>query len=462
MMGKMSGPKRSALRQSSLAIARRKITRRSFLKVGGAGLAGAALFGVPGCGGGGGGGNGEFTFAMGQDTTGALPELVELFNQQYEGQYVCNYREMPTDTGQYFDQLRTEFQAGGGDIDVIGGDVIWPAQFAAYGFLVNLSDRFPESEHEAFLPGPVESNVYEGAIYGVPWYTDAGLLYYRQDLLEQSGFSEPPQTWEELKEQAQKVVQDSGTENGFVFQGADYEGGVVNGLEFIYSHGGRVLDENDTNTVVVDSPEAAAGLQTERSMIEDGVSPQSVATYTETECEPIFLRGESVFLRAWPQTYSIAGNPQDSVIEQAQVGVAPLPAGSGSGGRSVSGLGGWNLFINAASDPEAQEAGYEFIRFLTSSEQQRTYAQEGSRLPTLQELYEEQEVLDAVPVIELAGEQTLQNAEPRPVSPFYSDMSLRMGEQFNASLNGELSPEEALQTLQEELEQIIEQGQTTV
>ncbi len=67
-----------------------------------------------------------------------------------------------------------------------------------------------------------------------------------------------------------------------------------------------------------------------------------------------------------------------------------------------------------------------------------------------------------MPVIELAGEQTLQNAEPRPVSPFYSDMSLRMGEQFNASLNGELSPEEALQTLQKELEQIIEQGQTTV
>src|SRR4051794_38310579 len=445
-------------RRRGTAFAARKISRRRFIEISGAGLAGMALLEITGCGGGGGGGGaGEFTFAMGQDTTGALPVMVDNFNAEYAGQYTANYREMPTDTGQYFDQLRTEFQAGGGDIDLIGGDVIWPAQFAAVGYILDLSDRFTEEERQAFLPGPVESNTYDGKVYGVPWYTDVGLLYYRKDLLEQSGFFEPPATWDELKEQALRTVQNSGTKNGFIFQGANYEGGVVNGLEYVYSHGGAVLDEDDQNKVVIDSPEAAAGLQTERSMVEEGVAPEAVTTFTETESEALFLRGESVFLRTWPQLYSKANDPEQSNIEQAQVGVAPLPAGKG--GRSAGGLGGWNFFINAASDPQTQNAAYEFIRFATSPEQQRFYALEGSRLPILQELYEDQEVLDAVPVIKLAGEQTLQDARPRPVSPFYSDMSLEMAKQFNASLKGEVSPEEVTQTLQEKLTEIIRQGQ---
>jgi multiple sugar transport system substrate-binding protein len=83
---------------------------------------------------------------------------------------------------------------------------------------------------------------------------------------------------------------------------------------------------------------------------------------------------------------------------------------------------------------------------------------EGSFLPTLQGLYEDQEVLDAVPVIKLAGAETLQSTVPRPISPYYSDMSLRLAEQFNGVVKGDTPPEEAAATLQEQLTQIIEQG----
>src|SRR3954447_8559732 len=92
-------------------LAARRISRRRFIQITCTGLAGVALLEIAGCGGGGGGGgdgSGEFTFAMGQDTTGVLPMLVDNFNTEYEGQYKANYREMPTDTGQYFDQLKTE------------------------------------------------------------------------------------------------------------------------------------------------------------------------------------------------------------------------------------------------------------------------------------------------------------------------------------------------------------------
>jgi multiple sugar transport system substrate-binding protein len=433
------------------------LSRKEFLRIGGAGLAGAALLGsgtLAGCGGGGGesGGN-VITFSWGTDDTGTLPKLIDKFNQQNKGNFQVNYREMPADTGQYFDQLRTEFQSGASEIDVIGGDVIWPAQFAAQGYIADLTDRFTDADE--FLPGPMESNSYDGKIYGVPWYTDAGLLYYRADLLEKAGFSGPPVTWDELKEMALKVKQDEGIKFGYVFQGAEYEGGVCNGLEYIWSHGGDVLDPNDPNRVIIDSPESVAGFATERSMIEDGVTEQAVSVYMEDESHATFIRGDSVFLRNWPYVYALLSDPEQSKIKPEQVDVAEIPVAE-EGMQSFSTLGGWNFFVNANS--EKQDQAWEFIRFMTDPEQLKMNALQGSKLPTRRALYDDPEILENVPVARLGKEAIIENSTPRPVSPVYSDMSLVMAEQLNRSLKGSTSPEQAVKTLQTELQEIADQG----
>jgi multiple sugar transport system substrate-binding protein len=433
----------------------RGFSRRDFLKMSGAGLAGAALLGAAGCGGGGGGSfNGQITLGFGREASGALQTLIDRFNKDNQGEIKVTWRKMPAQTEQYFDQLRTEFQAQSGDITLIGGDVIWPAQFAANGYITDLSERLPKSERGDFLEGPINSNTYQGKLYGVPWYTDAGLLYYRKDLLDKAGF-DPPTTWEELKQQANEIKQSEGIKDGFVFQGSNYEGGTVNGLEYINSHGGQVLDPNDATKVVIDSPESVAGLEMERSMVEDGVAPQAVSTYAEPDCEPAFLGGNAVFCRNWPYMYALAADPELSQIKQEQIDIAPLPAGEG--GTSVSGLGGWNFYINAFAVQEAQDAAWEFVKFMTAPEQQKFYALEGSYLPTLSALYDDPEVQETVPPVRLAPE-ALANTVPRPVSPVYSDMSLTMAEQFNATLNGDASPQESISTLQKELQDIADQS----
>jgi multiple sugar transport system substrate-binding protein len=432
---------------------RRLFNRRDFLKMGGAGLAGATLLGAAGCGGGGGGSfNGEITVGFGREASGTLQKLIDKFNQQ-NNDIKVTWRKMPSDTNQYFDQLRTQFQAQDGSLTLIGGDVIWPAQFAANSYIIDLSDRFTESMRSKFLQGPVESNTYEDKVFGVPWFTDAGLLYYRKDLLENAGFSGPPATWDELKEQAQQIMQDEGTKFGFVFQGAEYEGGTVNGLEYINSHGGQVLDPNDASKVVIDSPESVAGLETELSLVTDGVSPQAVSTYAEPECEAPFLGGDAVFCRNWPYMYSLAGT--GDFIKPELIDIAPLPAGEG--GESVSGLGGWNFFINAFAETEAQDAAWEFVQFMTAPEQQKFYALGGSYLPTLTALYEDAEIQENVPTVRL-GAAALKNTVPRPVSPVYSDMSLKMSEEFNASLGGDTQPQQAISSLQSELQKIADQA----
>jgi multiple sugar transport system substrate-binding protein len=191
------------------------LSRRDFLKVGGTGLAGAALLGVAGCGGGEqGGGATELYFTAPPDDSGTTAKLIDEFNEKNKGKYRVIFREGNADTGQRLDKLRTQFQAGGEDLDVNLGDVIWTAEMAANGWVADLSDRFPESTQREYLSGSVEAIIYDGKPYAMPWYTDTGLLYYRKDLLKESGFGDRPKTWDELKQMTKKVRSESGTKYG--------------------------------------------------------------------------------------------------------------------------------------------------------------------------------------------------------------------------------------------------------
>jgi multiple sugar transport system substrate-binding protein len=436
------------------AFAGGKLNRRDFLKMSGAGLAGAALLGASGCGGGG-AGSGNIVFSMGPDDPNkTYTKLVEKFNKQHKGEYQVTIREMPADTGAYFDKLRTEFQAGGGEIDVIGGDVIWPIQFAAQGWVQDLSDKFPASEQNKFLPGPIEASTYEGAIYAVPWFEDAGVLYSRSDLLEKAGYSAPPKTWDELKEMALKISQDEGIPNGFVFQGKNYEGGVCDALEYIRTHGGDVLSNVTSGKVIIDSPEATAGLETYHSMITDGVAPKAVANYDETTSVPVFGNGEAVFLREWPGTYGdIAGGAYK--IKADQVTVSPIPVASGN--ESSSTLGGWTFMINAQSD--LQDEAWEFVKFMSSYESFKFRAVNGGYISARKAILDDPAVQEAIPTVKLAKDVLLEYATSRPVTQYYGDMSLEMQEQFNNALTGDTSPQQAVETLQKSLSSIMQQAE---
>src|SRR5215208_4439604 len=440
-------------RRESGVLAGRKMNRRDFLKLGGAGLAGATLLGATGCGGGG-AGSGNLIFSMGpDDPNNSFTKLIEKFNKQHKGSFQVTHRQMPADTGLYFDKLRTEFQAGGGEIDVIGGDTIWPIQFAAQGWVQDLSDKFPASEQNKFLPAPIQASIYEGAIYGVPWYEDAGLLYSRSDLLEQAGYSAPPETWDELKEMALNISQDMDIPNGFVFQGKNYEGGVCDALEYIRTHGGDVLSDVTSGEVVIDSPKAAAGLETYHSMITDGVAPKAVANMDETISVPIFGNGEAVFLREWPGTYGdIAGGAYK--IKKEQVAVSPIPVAPGN--QSSSTLGGWTFMINAQTD--MTDEAWEFVKFMSSFESFKYRAINGGYISARKAILDDPEVQKAIPTVKLAKDVLLDYATSRPVTQFYGDMSLEMQSQFNDALTGDVSPQQAVGTLQKNLTTIMKQA----
>lgn len=361
-------------------------------------------------------------------------------------------REMPADTGAYFDQMRTMLQAGSGEVDLFAGDVSWPAQFASNGWLADLSSAFTPAERKDYFPAFVEANEWEGKLYGIPFFTDVGLLYYRKDLLAEAGYDKPPETWDELKEMAKQVMAENPSiTDGFTFTGARYEGGTLLGNEFIETAGGSVIEGQK---VEADSPQAVDGLETERSMVTEGISPAAVANYEEGDAEAPFLAGRSVFLRNWAYVFGDIANPELSEIKPSQVGVTSVPRAS-TAIPPVNVGGGWNLYVNAYSG--SQKAAVELAKFISSEPQQKHTAETIGYLPTREAVYEDKALIESQPAIAQGRTEIAQTVTP-PKSPYYADMSSVMSEQFNKSLSGATDPADAASAVQGGLESIISRG----
>lgn len=405
----------------------------------------------------------RIVFASGPDDTGTVKRIVDDFNAEHTGRIQVTWRTMDRDNNTHHDQLVTDFEAQADGPHVIASDVIWTAEFAKNGWVEDVTKRFyRDYERDAFLGPALESATYRLRIWGVPWYTDTSVLFYRKDLLADSGFDAPPRTWDELVEMARQVMKDAGVRHGFVFQGAEYEGGTANAVEYIWGAGGEVMRGEllvtstlrgtvaETDAVTINSANAAAGLDGARRLIVEGVAPAEVVTYREQEALDAFLAGDAVFLRSWPY---VQGMLQKSPLSEAQVQVSALPAASPAH-LGYSCLGGWNLMVNTrASDKEA-EASWELIRYLTSPDQQKRQALEAGLLPVVESLYEDSDVLGGVPVAALARDLASQ-IRARPMTPFYSELSAHIASAFHSVLKGELTGAQAVETLDDDLRAIV-------
>ncbi|ADH60265.1 extracellular solute-binding protein family 1 [Thermoanaerobacter mathranii subsp. mathranii str. A3] len=378
------------------------------------------------------------TYSAGKDSTPATQKLIEAFEKKYPNIKV-KFQELPNSTDDQHNSYVTALSAGDSSIDVLAMDIIWTPEFAAADWLLPLDDKFTEEMREKFLPGPVEAVTYNGHVWAVPRFTDAGVLYYRKDIIDT-----PPKTWDELIQMSKENVGKGGTKYGIVFQGNQYEGLVCDALELIGSNGGSVLEGDK---VTINTPQAVAGLQYLIDLVK--IAPPGVTTYQEEEARNVFQQGEAIFMRNWPYAWSLV-NGDDSPIK-GKVGIAPIPKGkNGQAGTPV--LGGWNLGINKYS--KHPEEAWKFIEFVTSEEGQKITALEGGNLPTIKSLYQDEEVLAKNPYWADFYDAFI-TAKPRPVSPFYPQMSDSMQINFHKALTGEITAQQAIQNIEKDLNDII-------
>jgi multiple sugar transport system substrate-binding protein len=382
----------------------------------------------------------EIVYASGVDVTGATEKLIAAFEEKHPN-ITVKQQEMPADTGASHDQYVTTFSSKSAEIDVFDADVIWPAEFAQAQYALEL-DRFIEADGinmDDYFPGTVQSGNFNGRQYAMPKYTDAGLLFYRKDIVET-----PPKTWDELFDMASELKGKEGTEFGYLMQANQYEGLVCNAVEFIAAYGGQVVDEN--NEVVVNTPETVAGITKMVEFVNSDFVPSNILSFQETETNNAWVGGQSVFARNWPYMQSTSEDKEASKVA-GNVGFAVLPSGDGTNAAT---LGGWMSMINRYS--ENQEAAWEFVKFMSGPEGQKISAVEGGRAPTIEALYDDEEVKEAA--VLFSNEEfvaTLQNAVPRPVSPIYPVISDIMQVELSKALAKDITPEEAAKNMQDKI-----------
>jgi trehalose/maltose transport system substrate-binding protein len=291
----------------------------------------------------------------------------------------------------------------------------------------------------------------------MPWFADAGLLYYRKDLLQRHN-RQVPQTWAELTETA-RIIQDAerqaGNRNfwGFVWQGRAYEGLTANALEWISSYnGGLIVD--DKGAITIDNPKAAEALQMAAGWV-GAITPEGVLNYTEEESRGVFQAGNALFMRNWPYAWALAQGA-DSAIKD-KVGIAALPKG-GADGRNAGTLGGQLLAVSRYS--KNADAAADLVMYLTGPEEQKRRAIAGSFNPTIPALFKDAEITKAMPFMgDLLA--AFSNAIPRPATVTGNNYNKVSTEFFNTAhqvLTKRAEPDQALSRLDRDLKRIKRSG----
>lgn len=360
----------------------------------------------------------------------------------------------PMDTGLHRQSLVVPLSTRKNDPDVFLMDVAWLAQFAASRWLAPLAPSLAKGgcgDRSVFFPHILAlADTYEGDLVALPVFLDGGLLYYRADLLRKYGFGGPPGTLNELLRVARIVQEGERRANpgffAFVWQGAQYEGLICNFLEFAGKDGLFTVKDG---TVSVDTPENREALRFMRDLIHRyGVSPPN--TYTEMKEEEVrrfFQGGNALFERNWPYAYALheaSGSPV-----RGKTAIAPVPSFAAGGG--VSTLGGWHVGISRYSDAKTESV--RLLCFLASYEVQKKMALRLGWNPGRRDIYGDPDVLERMPHFKNLR-VAFENARPRPIVPYYTQLSEILQRHLNAALSGKSPPGEALATAQKQMQAV--------
>lgn len=352
----------------------------------------------------------------------------------------------PTSPTEKLALYRQLFAAKSPDIDVVQIDTAWPGVLKDHLLDLKPFSRGIESQH---FPAIIANNTVGNRLVGMPWYTDAGLLYYRKDLLARHGRGVPT-TWTELTETA-RIVQEGERRrgaadfHGFVFQAKAYEGLTCNALEWLGGHGGGTVVDTD-GQITINNAQAAQALNLAASWI-GKIAPIGVLNYEEEEARGVFQNGQALFMRNWPYAWALL-QKDDSPVK-GKVGIAKLP-----GNPSAATLGGWQLGVSRYS--RHAEIAADLVMYMTSAQVQKARAIGGSFNPTLPALYKDREVI-AANAFMANLEEVFSNSVARPTSATglkYPQVSQSFYNAAHEVMSGRATGEEAVHRLEKRLRQI--------
>ncbi|GGV07018.1 ABC transporter substrate-binding protein [Actinomadura cremea] len=388
-------------------------------------------------------GRGPITFVTGKDRSGNLQKQVDGWNSEHPDEKV-RIIELPDEPNEQRQQMIQNATTKSDAYTVLNLDVVWTAEFAANRWLTELPEE--KIDLSKMLPATIKTGQYRDRLYAVPSTSDAGMLYYREDLLEKAGVSEPPKTYRQMWDACEKVedLDEAKDIDCFFTEVNKSESMTISMVEAIGGAGGAIIGADGEPTV--NTPQAKRGLEFLVKAYRDGKMPKSAITLDTEGGRRYFQDGKLVFQRQWPYQYALANEDDGSSKVAGKFAVAPLPGPDGPG---VSNLGGHNYAVSSFAKNKA--TALDFIRYMTGEQAQRDNLLATSQAPTIAALYDDPELVKKFPYLPVL-KAAIENATPRPVAVEYGDVTAAIQEAGYSAVTGDAPVDKALADLQGKLE----------
>lgn len=321
-----------------------------------------------------------------------------------------------------------------------------------------LDDLIAQSGGDAYIkdfyPAFLANSQMGGHTWSIPFQRSTLVLYYNKDIFQQAGLSGPPQSWDEMVQDAQKLTQKDSSGNvsrygvGFPSSGTAYWEFQALAIE----SGQNVFDNNTGNKVFFNSPAAVQSLQFMIDLNKKyDVSPPGAVNWDTLPSD--FAAGK--FAMIYHSTGSLT-----SVLKSAQfnVGVAMLPKKEQFG----SPTGGGNLYIMKGIPADHQAAAWKLIQWLSTPEREAQWSMDSGYVAPRKTAYDTPALKDYTtkyPQALVARDQ-LQYAQNELGTHEMVQVQKTLSDAIQAGITGQASPQDALNHAQETGTQILSQYKT--
>jgi multiple sugar transport system substrate-binding protein len=370
---------------------------------------------------------GELNIWAQADEAAGLPPFAEEFMKANPGLKI-SITPLPWDAAH--NKYQTAI-AGGSTPDMAQMGTTWMGDF---------KDAFaplPSSiATSAFFEGSVKSTDIGGVKYGVPWYVDTRVIYYRTDLAKKAGYDSFPTNWDDFKTFAKAMQTKAGAKWGITLptSGGD---SFQSMLFFPWSAGAQLMNSDQTKWTL-DSPQFLEAMKYYQSFFTDGIANPS-PDIDAGAAEAAFVDGSSPMLLAGPSGIgSISKAGGDGYKDKFSVGMVPKNK------SATSFVGGSDLVVFKNS--KNQDAAWKFIQWLSTPQVQVRWQQAVGDLPSVQSAWK-QGTLATDPFLKVFGEQ-LKDTNSPPTVTTWTQVSAAADTVLEQIVKTGTDPAQALKALQ--------------
>jgi multiple sugar transport system substrate-binding protein len=339
----------------------------------------------------------------------------------------------PVDWGQAVAKLQTAIAGKQTpDVSQMGTDMM--GQFAATGALEPVPANFQPS---TFFESAWNTNIVKGIVYGVPWYVETRLLYYRTDIATTAGITAPPATWDDLMAMAKAMQSKGGAKWGISLGTMNWQ----EYLPFLWSNGGDVVDAQ--GKFVLNSPQAVEALTYYESFFKAGLTPTSVPA--GFDITPAFVAGTNPMFFSGPWHLGLIKAAGGAGFD-AKWAIAPMPKKV----TSTSFVGGGN-FVVYKNSPN-KDLAWAFVQYLSDPKTQVAWYADVTDLPAVQAAWDDPS-LKGDKNVAMFGEQ-LKSTKAQPAISTWSELGTALNGTLEKMTTGSMAPQAAADEMQMEAEKI--------